>query len=128
MDESNNLESLSGPVPTPCPLGPAPILTGGFSPNAQRFAPALSGATPANTTAVQPIMPIGSGETMYNDFEQEDISNVGGVTNIANPNEQSTETFIPETIETPEAEYGSREQRQANRSSRRSKRRARRNR
>ena len=128
MDESTNLEQLSGPVPAPAPLGQAPITTGGFSPNAQRFAPALSGTTPVNTTAVQPTMPIGSGETMYQGFEQEDISNVGGVTNIVNPNEQSTETFIPETIEESEVEYGSREQRRANRSARRIKRKSRRNR
>jgi len=126
MDESNNLESLSGPVPPPGPLGQAPITTGGFSPNTQRFAPALSRTTPANTTATQPTMPIGSGETMYEtpDFDQEDISNVGGVIGVNAQPAEASGFEIPE----PETEQGSKEYRKENRIARRTKRKERRKR
>ena len=98
MDESTNLEQLSGPVAAPAPLGQAPITTGGFTPNAQKFAPYLSGA---NQSGQQPNLPIAE-KSMFPEtsgalpvFAQDQIGNVGGVVGMDNQTKQQ-EAFIPE--------------------------------
>tara|TARA_R110000744_G_scaffold124917_1_gene230565 strand:+ start:77 stop:613 length:537 start_codon:yes stop_codon:yes gene_type:complete len=106
MDESTNLEQLSGPVGAPAPLGQAPITTGGFTPNAQKFAPSLSGT---NTTGQQPTMPIGAGNTMFPEtsgalpvFAQDQIGNVSGV--VDSQVEAPLEAEIPTMTNSVEGE------------------------
>lgn len=88
---ADDLKDLYNPVPVPTPLGESPPETKGrFTPQAQRMADDL-----INTTeeTVKPVLPIGSGNTMYKgtDFEQEDIANVGGV-------KRKNKTPLPSTL------------------------------
>tara|TARA_R110000824_G_scaffold2386_1_gene11183 strand:+ start:69 stop:641 length:573 start_codon:yes stop_codon:yes gene_type:complete len=99
MDQ--DLTQLYSPVPapgtptltpgTPAPVTPGFSYSGGFTPANQAMMGNLSGANPQ---ALQPSMPVGSGNTMYQGpmFGQEDIGNVGGVVGM---NEETLEAYIP---------------------------------
>jgi len=106
MDESTNLEQLSGPVGAPAPLGQAPITTGGFTPNAQKFAPYLSGAN--QKSGQQPNLPIAE-KSMFPEtsgalpvFAQDQIGNVAGV--VGSKVEAPPEAEIPTITNSVEGE------------------------
>ena len=106
MDESTNLEQLSGPVGAPAPLGQAPITTGGFTPNAQKFAPYLSGAN--QKSGQQPNLPIAE-KSMFPEtsgalpvFAQDQIGNVAGV--VGSKVEAPLEAEIPTITNSVEGE------------------------
>ncbi len=90
-----DLDPLYNPVMAPAPLGEAATTTQPFNQQNQAMGAGLTGSDP---TAVVPTLPVGSGNTMYEGpmFNQEDISNVGGVT--AKAPTRGTEVFIPETV------------------------------
>jgi len=64
---------------------------GGFTPGAQQAA-SYFGAQPG---AGAPNMPIGTGTTVYDPMQQEDIRNVG----ITNTDQNALETYIPEAAD-----------------------------
>jgi hypothetical protein len=103
-DATTDLTSLYNPIPIPAPLGEgykqsAPYV-GGFTPTMQAMTKSLSGSDPS---ATQPILPLGSGSTMYGGaISAEDIASVGGVTQGAPTPDLST--FIPEAVDLTEVQ------------------------
>ena len=71
--------------------GAGNVWGGGFTPGAQQAA-SYFGAQPG---VGAPNMPIGTGTTMYNPMQQEDIRNVG----ITNTDQNALETYIPEAAD-----------------------------
>ena len=64
---------------------------GGFTPGAQQTASYFG----AKSGAGAPNMPIGTGTTMYDPMQQEDIRNVG----VTNTDQDALETYIPEAAD-----------------------------